>query len=96
MDVDGPARIFSLAGHERDEVRLCLDDAGLPEIGQHRRARPFVGLSAHLSESQYGHIEILGEVLQASCDLRDLLLSARRPWQVRRSYFLQIVHDDES
>ena len=66
--------VIILAVDEQDDVGVLLDRARFPEVG---KLRPFVlallDRAAELRQADHGHVEFLGELLQAAADLGNFL-----------------------
>ena len=67
--------IFFISVDEHHEVRVLLDRARLPQVGQDRLlvARALLDVPAELGEGDHRHLELPGEALQRAADLADLL-----------------------
>ena len=66
--------IIILAVDEEHDVGVLLDRARFPEV---RQLRPLVlallDRAAELRQADHGHVQFLGELLEAAADLRDFL-----------------------
>src|SRR5690606_16392547 len=68
-----------LAVDEHHHVGVLLDGAGLTQVREHGLATlALLDLSAELAEREHRHLQLLGELLERTGDLRDLELPALR------------------
>src|SRR5438105_8631963 len=81
---------------ETDDVGVLLDRPRLPEVGELRPAvlpTPLLGCARELRDRDDGHVELLGERLEGTGDVRDLLLSVLDI--AGPLHQLQVVHDHQ-